>query len=465
MKINFKLTKKKGFLFAIVLLQILVFWQSLNFFFISDDFYFLNTVSFKEALLPRVGFYHYNPVFWISILFLKTFFNTNALWYHTTATVIHLLNSVLVFVFAKEVLKETKKALLTTLLFAVFFAQYEVVFWITGLNTSLMVCLGLLSFLFYREYEKRKNQRTVGIAIILSLIAVLIHEYGIVFILGIFAYQLVLEKKNIYGVVKNPYTLTILGILVIALIRSFQWNSEIVPSQNTPIYIMWYAAKLIAYLGIPNPYIIDNVPKYAVGLLSILVAFSLYKLQRNNNRIKFLTLWIIAELVVISTTSAPQARYLYFMSIPAMMIVVEIMKNKDKFLQFFVYGFIVFSGITFIQNQIFFWSETSKITRNTIEKIYNTDPKMQDNIVYAVNFPDSINGPPWNAYLFRNGLDSALTNMYGKKIEVIYYRTVPLNKIIRNDKTNTMKNIMKEAKNKKRVFQFNYKTNTIDTVQ
>jgi len=61
--------------------------------------------------------------------------------------------------------------------------------------------------------------------------------------------------------------------------------------------------------------------------------------------------------------------------------------------------------------------------------VYPTDKK-----IIFINFPDSLNGPPWNAYLFRNGMEETIEYLYGVfPSNVQYARTMPLTLRLRND--------------------------------
>ena len=450
----------KFFLILILVLNLFLYRQSLSFSFISDDFFYLG-LNFTDIFTIKPGSYHYIPIFWSFIFFLKSVFGLNEFIFHLSAVIAHLTNIILLYYLSKRLLKSAKLALISSLLFSIFFSQYEVVFWVTGLSTSIMVMFFLLSFLSFIKYLNT-HKRIYGLLfIILSILSVLTHEYALGLYPGIIFYWLFLKKKSKEAF---PYIIiSIISVLFIFFLPSLS-KSSISPSLNNPEKILAYSSKIISYLFIPSPNILDMLPHIGYVIISFIILFILLKLIKNSPMIMFLSIWLILDILLISTTSAPQARYYYFLSIPEILLIVYIFRNHPKVL--FIYSiFIIISGVSVIKTQEIFWQKASRITKETLKEVKKVYPDLQDGeTIYIINFPDSINGPPWNAYLFRNGLESALSLTYKKNINLKYYRTISQNPIIRNDKLVNPKFINNLTKTKQRVFTFDYKTYTIKTL-
>ena len=116
----------------------------------------------------------------------------------------------------------------------------------------------------------------------------------------------------------------------------------------------------------------------------------------------------------------------------------------------------VFSGITFLQSQKQYWIQNTRITQKILtqfQKLYPTpNPTIQ---IYAVNFPDSVNGPPWQAYVFRRGLEEALIQRYGTYPgNISYFRTRPLDGKVREDTLIDEKELYQLSTNKTIVFTY-----------
>ncbi len=126
------------FLVFLLVFTFLFFLPSLNFYFISDDFIYTRFNNLGEIFRFWQEDYHYNPVFWLFLFGLKSFFGFQPAVFHLTAVIVHLLNVVLVFFLSRQITKDDQISSLTAFGFALFFSHYEVVLWVTGLSTSLM---------------------------------------------------------------------------------------------------------------------------------------------------------------------------------------------------------------------------------------------------------------------------------------------------------------------------------------
>ena len=111
-----------------------------------------------------------------------------------------------------------------------------------------------------------------------------------------------------------------------------------------------------------------------------------------------------------------------------------------------------------MKKQMIYWQKSSQIIKSSVNFAKeNCNPVTSD--IYFLNLPDSINGPPWNTYLFRSNLDMAL-NIDPKKIH--YGRTVPFDEKVRND-TYLDKTQEDELRNKKElIFRFNNQTEQLE---
>ncbi|MBI2029249.1 glycosyltransferase family 39 protein [Candidatus Gottesmanbacteria bacterium] len=419
----------------------LFFASTLNYYFISDDFVYTRFNSISELLNLNQGEYHYNPVFWGLLFAVKQIFGLIPLSYHFLTVVIHLVNILLVYFLAKNLTKNNKIAFLSSLVFSFYFANYEVVFWITGISTSLMVTFYILGLLSFIKYIKHKQYLFYVLFLIFFILSILTHEYAITLPIICFIYYFQFSKsKEILKVLAFP----VLFILIVTILKSLYSNASLFISLPTIGRFFISVIKSYLYLFMPFPYFIDSLPKFLLPILFIfLFLFLLIKSLKNKLKI-FLFLWTFIDVFLFSATSATQARYLYFSFIPAVILLILILNiNSRKILYMFL---IVIAGISFMQKQKIYWTQSSEITKNTLEYIKNN---AEDNKpLYLVNFPDSVNGPPWNAYVFRRGLNYALGNT-----NIFFYRTIPLDEKVREDEHIEPEKLI-ELKEKGNVFIF-----------
>jgi len=433
------MNKWSFFLFLLLIMAFLYYSPSLHFYFTSDDFFYINFLGLKEVFSIHKDLYHYNPIFWFLMYILRDIFGPNPSVFHFITIILHLINIILVLQLTKIILKNSKLALLSSTLFAFFFANYEVVYWVTGISTSLMVIFYLLSVMVFLSYCHRTNKKKALLFTIFSSLAILTHEYSLSLTIVCSFYLLAIEKfrrkKAVILVIPSVLTL-----LLFLLKKSLTTTSLFV---ITPSFLRVIASvvKSTIYLFIPLPQLIDRLPKFFLPLLFIfLIIFFLGQIHSNKKRL-FLFVWIVITILTFSLTSLPQARYFYLSFIPTVILLTSILTDKHLIINRFkisiiLYFMVVFlGGIAFLNTQKMYWTKSSIIIKKTIAQIKSSIPKIKPSInIYLVNLPDSINGPPWNAYLFRSGLSQALEMNDVKNINQIFYvRTSSSNKILRED--------------------------------
>lgn len=458
--------KKNYLLLFLLLVAVFIFFSStLNYYFISDDFFYTSFKTFSNTLSFQKGEYHYNPVFWSFLWAIKQVFGLNSFVFHLVTIFLHLVNIVLIFCLSKKLTKNNNLSLISTIVFAVFFSHYEVVFWITGISTSLMTLFYLLVLIFFINFTSKQTIFNYLAFFILFLLALFTHEYAISLLLVALTYWMLLGKrnKNLNYLLKLS-SLPLITVFLLAFAKISFSQASLVPGIPTFPRFLASIIKSFLYLFIPIPYLIDSLPKIVLPLLFLLlIILLLLNIKKNKLRL-FLFIWTFLTVIIFSLTSLPQARYFYLSSIPTILLLVSIFQTKSK-LSFpgTIYLIIVLmSSLFFIQEQKQYWQKSSQITKRVLSDIKKSYPiPDQNKNIYFVNLPDSVNGPPWNAYVFRRGLEEALENQYGKKLKILYLRTKPLDEKVREDEFICKKNLQ-ELKNKGVIFIYNSDLDTVD---
>ena len=407
------------FLIVILLIIFLFYKETLFYYFISDDFLgFAKIKNPLELIKIDPNNNHYSPVIKVIYYFLTKIFIFNPFPYHLYTIFIHLLNVCLVYYLSKMFFKNKLKNILSALIFAFFFANYEVVFWYGGSNNSLLVTFYILSLIALIKFIKTKK-------IIFSILfqasfifALLTHEYAVSLIpVGVAYWWLFTDKKK-WQEFGKLFSIPIIFVVLTTIFKAIIVKIPLMVRVPSLLNFIAFTLRSFIYLFIPNPYFVDKIPNYFIPAIFLVILFFLVKFTKNKQTL-FLIVWAILTIFIYSIISAPQARYFYLSIIPVIIFILYIV-NIKKITSIFYLLFIVISGIFFLQNQKYYWQLNSQITKNVIKdlKIYSSQLQ-KTNVLYFVNLPDSSNDSIWKAYVFRAGFKELLNNfanIYPKKI-------------------------------------------------
>lgn len=428
----------------------------LNLFFTSDDFFYTNFSLIRDVIFPHPGLYHYSPVFWSIMLLIKSISGINPFIFHLAALFMHIANVILLYFLAVKLLGKKTPAMVSLVIFSFFFSHYETVYWVTGIDTSLMVFLYQLNLLIFLRYLKSNSLTDYLLYLLTFFAAILSHEYAVSLPIVAGLYLLLIHKRlNIKKTVTILFPPSIF-IFFLFLFKIFYSSATLTVTSPSIITIIRSIIKSSIYLFIPIPQIIDYLPKFLLPVLFLILAALLFYQSRMQKIRMFLLLWTLTTVIIFSVTSLPQARYFYLSSIPAMMLFSSILiPNKLKsdsfiFLKFIYLFLIIISGMFFLKQQMGYWQKSSRIildSREVVKKSISGKEK-----IYILDLPDSINGPPWNAYLYRSNPDLALNI---DKDKMILLRTVHKDAKVRNDPYIEKDQIDELIKRGELIFRFN----------
>ncbi|MFH0979424.1 MAG: glycosyltransferase family 39 protein [Candidatus Roizmanbacteria bacterium] len=406
-------------LLIILFLTFLFYKETLFYYFISDDFLsFVKYRHFFDLFKINPDNNHYTPVVGIFNYFLNQIFHSNPFFYHLFSLSIHLINICLVYWLTSLFIKDKVKSLIASLIFAFFFANYEVVYWYGANNNSLLVTFYILSLIFLMKFVQTKKTVYSCIFQTAAVIAILTHEYAVSLIpVGLIYWFLFAKEKNLRKLIKIFLFPSII-FLSITVLKFFLVKIPLLVRTPSLFKSIAFILRSFVYLFIPNPYLIDKVPNFFIPIIFLVILVFLFKLTKNK-RTLFLLIWATLTIFVYSITSAPQARYFYLSSIPVIIYILSVASVEGKGVNLYLL-FIFISGLIFLQNQKYYWQLSSVITKNVIRDVkkYYPSPQKTD-VLYFVNLPDSSNDSIWKAYVFRAGFKEFLNNfvnIYPKKI-------------------------------------------------
>lgn len=405
-------------LFILIFLVFLFLKDTLSFSFVSDDFTITTLENLGTAIGINPAYHHYTPVNEFIRFSLYKTFGFESYPFHVFALLIHLLNTVLVFFLARLLLKSDRKGLLASVLFALFFSHYEVIYWFGGTNSSMMTTFYILAILAFIRFVKRREVLWYMLFFLLFILALLTHEYAISLIFTSFFYFVLIVKKRNAKEIFAIFSLPMLAVLLTTSLKSKLIDVPLVVSIPTIPRFFASIVKSTLYLFIPNPNLIDGSPKaLLVFAFFVLILFLLHKSLKEKNR-AFFVLWLFSTMLMYASTSLPQARYFYVSSVPAVLFISSLSAIGTKSLRGLASAvfaiFIVGSGIFFLQEQKHYWRLSSAISDNTLKSIKRLYPNPKSSKeLYLLNLPDSSNDSVWKAYVFRQGFDLALKQTYG----------------------------------------------------
>ena len=151
---------------------------------------------FKSGLWDNTGIktedkFLYRPLLLVELFLSYRIWGANPFGFHLTNLLLHLVNSVLVFLLLKRFFRHAPPLvpLAGALVFSVHPVHVEAVSWIVGRNDLLLTLAVLGGFLSYLRYTERKDELFFAGALVLSFMAMLLKEVGLVFPLLIWGYD------------------------------------------------------------------------------------------------------------------------------------------------------------------------------------------------------------------------------------------------------------------------------------
>jgi tetratricopeptide (TPR) repeat protein len=389
-------------LLGILVLVVIVYFPSLfNGFTNWDDPSYITKNEFIkgfgiENLKAMFGEFHnghYHPLTWISLAINYSFSELNPFGYHLINLIIHLLNVSLVFIFIKELSRQSKVALLTALLFGIHPLSVESVAWVTERKNLLYTFFFLCSLIAYLKFLNKEKLLLYFTSLILFIISILSKSPAIILpiVLVLIDY---LKERKIFStkiIEKIPFFLLSItfGIITsMAQAKVVADNSEVIPIDANLMYGAWGFLKYFILIIIPYglsafyPFVTSNYPAYFfIGWLFIIAFIWLVwrNWKKDNRLIVFGLLFFSANIFLflkffnlIASSYYIADRYTYVASIGLFFIFSNyLFKSTDKGISniskaIIVTIIIVFGASTFNRNKI--WKNSISLWNNVIDK-------------------------------------------------------------------------------------------------
>ncbi len=246
--------------FALMIAIVTVYWQVWHFDFIrfDDPAYVLDTClktkNSNDGFMWIFRFHQGDGKYWQPLTLLSHiadchFFGLESGLHHFTNLIFHLLNSILLFLFLKQILTDFWKSFWIALLFAIHPMNVESVAWISERKNLISSLFFFLTLLAYFSYVKKPNR--------------------VKYLVLIFVFML--------GLLAKPMLITLPAILLLLDWWPFQRISF---KKNTRS--IKFTTKLDISIQKPFSYLVlEKIPLFLLSIWSIFL--TIYSVQENQN--------------------------------------------------------------------------------------------------------------------------------------------------------------------------------------
>ena len=261
---------------------------------------------------------HYHPITLLSFSVDYHFFGNKAWFYHLINILLHLLNTILVFILIRQLFNKAEIAVITALLFGIHPMHVESVVWITARKDVLFAMFFLLSLSSYLLYLKNSKIQFYLLSLLLFLLSVLSKSQAVSLSICLFAIDYLFGRKllNKKAIIEKIPFLTVsifFGIVTIIAQKNTGYSGEssfIIPLYQRIAYACYgfcmYIYKLIIPINLsayyPYPLNADSTFPFYIYFLIIPAAFIsgilFYHLKRNKS-ISFGILFFIINIILM----------------------------------------------------------------------------------------------------------------------------------------------------------------------
>jgi hypothetical protein len=165
---------------ALSLAVIIIYWQVKEFklVYYDDDAYVTEKIHVMSGLTwagakwalsaTEAGFWH--PLTWLSLMLDRELFNFNAGGFHWTNVILHLINTLLLFILLAAATDAPLRSAFVALLFAIHPLHVESVAWVSQRKDLLCTVFGFASLWAYVKYARSPSLRRYFLVIIFFIL-------------------------------------------------------------------------------------------------------------------------------------------------------------------------------------------------------------------------------------------------------------------------------------------------------
>lgn len=408
------LTKNKNYklAFAVLIITAAVYANSLfNNFIWDDEFLIVNNAFIKDwKYLPNIFTTHlfyfasklsdyYRPLQSLSYMLDYTFWRLNPFGYHFTNLILHLGNTLLVFIFVNLLAKNAAISSASSLLFGIHPIQTSVVPYISSRADLMFVFFILLAFISYILNSRRENSPRFKLKFFLLpisffILALFSKETALIFPFLLMLYDFSFSQKQEFRQkLFKSHLIFFLVFFVYILIRMFILNfTHFTLSSTEPFFLRFmlmlkttlsYAGLLCLPLNLHMERVVLPVPlpQFLILIITAIIAFIFVVKSYKYSRLLFFSCcWFLFSLLptsnlLLSFNVKMAENWLYLPSIGFFMAILTLVSIffQLSFLKYFKLlfwlgaGFIVvfYSTLTVMRN--FEWGNELVFFQNILK--------------------------------------------------------------------------------------------------
>lgn len=218
----------KLYLFLLPVLTLLTYSNLLNQFLLQDEWHHLgmeflwhnlSIPDFAKTLLQPHGGIRFIPLGHLASYIQYSFLGLNIYKYAIASMIIHVVNTFLLYLLAKEITKNDRVALITSAIFAVSATHYQAVTWLMQhTKTLLSASFAIVAFIYYFKYLKKDTTKHIAGFIFALTLAVLIKETAFMLFPAVFLIGLIRRRENKKGSKKILITTLVIAAALFSLV-------------------------------------------------------------------------------------------------------------------------------------------------------------------------------------------------------------------------------------------------------
>lgn len=313
----------------------------------DDQFYVITNDLIKDlswdgiknifAFVPVVGNYH--PLTVLSYAFEYALFEFNPVAFHLDNLILHLLNTLMVFIFVNKLSSRLWVAFIASILFGIHPLHVESVTWVSERKDVLYAFFFLLGLICWMNFKSNGNKKYYFFAMGLFVLSCLSKGMAVTFSIIIILIDYLQAKKVTYKILIDKIPFLVISIVFGLIAIKVQGDSSAIGFTENDVYnasdkfffanysLFFYIKKMLLPIELSGlyPYPIKSggplpfIFYFSFPANLILVFLMLYSLKRTK-KVMFGSLFFIVSifpvLQILSVGSAIAAdRYFYIASI------------------------------------------------------------------------------------------------------------------------------------------------------
>lgn len=395
-------TIRKYFWIAIILVVTsLVYSSSISNGFtpgMDDDMYILDNELLKSLNIFDHGSQfiagNYHPLTTLSYALEHYFFGVNSTVFHITNLLLHLLNTLLAFLFISSLLQNHFAGITVAAIFALHPMHVESVAWISERKDqlyTLFYLIALLSYVKFNTTNQIKYLSSAGVAMVLSLLS---KSMAVTLPLMFIAIDFYLGKKinPAYWVKRTPFFVLSLIFGLIAMESQSSGNTFYELSLNYSLYdriaissysVVFYLLKfalpinLSVYHFYPNSLSTTQLISPLILIATGILLWKNRKTEFGKNAILAISIFIVSLLPVLQIVPVGRAfaaeRYTYVAYIGLGLLLfftLDLLLKSRKIKPFVLAGFVaLISWFSFLSySRISVWESSETLFTDLVEK-------------------------------------------------------------------------------------------------